>query len=205
MATPSWRVGAFADRFPQEARGIGVSHAVEAAANDMLYAAAGVVRPGAIGDAAYGCPSMATPCDGPSPGCCSASACGRTSVDTCCDRGTCSGNIERGSDFEDLYPELDRRLDAQHALAAAIRDINADPDVADVASAIEEAMVLSEDELLALYAPQVPAKPLPDGSPAPARCPICGAAVCPTCGCTCECCDAAFELDSEETPAAPAE
>lgn len=199
MAGPSWRVGAFAERFPQEARDFGRLYALEACASDMLYGSAGMARPGSISDASCGVTCGPYPVDMP-PGCCAVTACGRSAIDTCCDRGTCCG-CGQGSDFDELYPEFDKASDAAHARAAAARDILADQDVADVAAAMAELTGMSDDELVQLYAPQVPAKPLPSGDPAPARCPICGAAVCPVCQCTCECCDSAIE---NEEPAAVA-
>ena len=181
-----WRVGAFAERFPSEARDFGRAHKDEALANARLYATAGGARPGSL-----------LICDGPlqyvngmTTGCCQQAPCSTEGLDTCCARGTCTEGGPDEDAFEQAYPDADAELDGAHAFAAALRDILADPNVDDVAGAMAQAMDLDEQEALAaLYVPAVPAKKMPDGSDAPARCPICGALVCPTCGSTCECCD----------------
>jgi hypothetical protein len=190
MATISWTPGAFAERHPSEARQVGRLHALQLAAACMLFERAGVVPPGAIGESLYGCgPSWPTPYpyDGPPRGCCGATRC--AGDDTACGRGTCmecSGLDE--SSFEATYPDQAAKLCEDNAFAAAVRDILADPDVANAGPALKQAQKLAEaGELAALYAPAPPAKKLPDGSEGPARCQICLATVCPSCGCGCCC------------------
>jgi hypothetical protein len=202
MAKPTWRVGAFAERYPQEARDFGRLCKLEAVAGRMLYESAGVVRSGAIGDASYGAPpSHCGPCGpGDAPAGCCGSPCARGG-DSCCDRGSCTSCGPREDDFAAMYPEASAALDEGHALSAAIRDVLTDPDLEDVGGAISTATTMaSKGELATLYAPAVPAKKLPTGEDAPARCPVCGATVCPTCGCSCSCCPSAHE-----TPAPAAE
>lgn len=196
MASLSWRVGAFAERFPVEARELGRYHKLEAVANGMLFESAGAVRAGAIGDAAHGCLSTPYPCDGQPPGCCGALRCSSFG-DSCCDRSTCTRCGPHEEEFAAIHPEAAAQLDAAHAHAAAVRDILTDPDVEDIVAALEEASRLTKAGKLAkAYAPQTPAKKLPSGADAPARCPVCGAAVCPTCGCSCACVSSAHTKPS---------
>ncbi len=198
MAKPTWRVGAFAERYPGPARDIGRAHKLELVANRMLYASAGVVAESAIHNASYG--DLCSPCaPGEAPrGCCSGPPC-LAAMDSCCARGTCLCGAEADG-FEDIYGDAVKGLANGHAFAAALRDILTDPDVDDVSGAVSTAISLAESgKVGALYAPQVPAKKLPDGSDAPARCPVCGCAVCPTCGDPCACVPGAFQK-----PAAPA-
>lgn len=193
MPSPSWRVGAFAERYPQEARDIGRACAMEAAANRMLYAGAGVVRQGAIMDAMYGC-QPCTPGAAPA-GCCGSVMCTGGVTDSCCQRGTCAHCGPGEYDFDAIYTEQAHDLHEHHAYAAAVRDVLTDPDVEDVGSALDEVSKL-HGKLAPFYAPAVPAKKLPDGSDAPARCPICGCTICSACGCSCECCSSAHEKPS---------
>lgn len=184
MAKPTWRIGAFAERSPSPARDIGRTHKLELVANRLLYATAGVAEPRALLDSCYG-GSIAGP-DGTVRGCCGAAPC-PGAVDSACARGTCVCGLEADG-FEDIYPDAVRALANSHAFGAALRDILTDPDVDDVAEAISTALSLYEGgKLAALYAPAVPAKKMPDGSDAPARCPICGAVVCATCQHPCAC------------------
>lgn len=201
MATVSWRIGAFAERYPSDARDLGRSHAMEAASNRLLYATAGVMRAGAVSDALYGItvPMSSQASDRP-PGCCGPTQCQRGQVDSCCDRSTCAGCGPAESDFDAIYEEVAAQLDEAHAFAAAIRDILTDPDVEDTGASISEATALHSDgALAALYGPSAPAKKMPDGSTATARCPICGCAVCPSCGCSCECCSSAHSRTSDQS------
>lgn len=195
MPTISWRAGAFAERYPGEARDFGRTCKLERDAARLLYENAGVVGPSAIYSAAYGPPC--SPCDTPR-GCCGA-PCARGG-DSCCDRATCSNCGPREDEFAALYPEIAARLDNGHAFSAAVRDILTDPDLEDVGGALAQAATLAaKGQLAALYAPVVPAKKLPSGEAAPARCPCCGATVCPTCGCSCSCCPSAHEKPAHET------
>lgn len=191
-----WRVGAFAEQFPDEARTLGRVYAMECAANSMLYDAAGQVRPGAIQDAC--CGGMMVASSGSAMGCCADSPCD-DEADSSCSRGTCDCDEAKGGDgFEAIYPEADAAIDESRALAAAIRDILADDQVADVPAAMDQARVLyAEGHLSDLYTPSVPAKKLPDGADAPAKCPICGCCACPTCGCSCCCCDGKIEMNQD--------
>jgi hypothetical protein len=199
MSAPAWRVGAFAERYPNVARDIGRTHKVEAVAARLLYETAGVASSSAVSDAGYGGPYMsAGPGESPR-GCCGA-PCATANTDSACSRGTCEHCGPAESDFAAIYPEAAQEMDACHAFGAAVRDILADPDVEDVAGAIEQAMSLHAKGALAkLYAPHAPAKKMPDGSNAPARCPICGATVCPSCGCSCCCVASAHEKPAAET------
>jgi hypothetical protein len=200
MPAPFWRPGAFAERYPSQARDVGRAHKLEAVANRLLFATAGVVDPHRIHNASYG--DVCSPCaPGEAPRGCCGSPCLTQGADSCCARGSCAHCGPGEDDFAAIYPKAVRELDACHAYAAALRDILTDPDVEDVAGAVAQATQLHEKgKLAALYAPQAPAKKLPSGETAPARCPVCGATVCPTCGCSCECCSSAHE----KKPAAPA-
>jgi hypothetical protein len=199
MAKPTWRVGAFAERYPGPARDVGRAHKLELVANRMLYASAGVVDPNRLANAAYGDPTCAPCAPGEmARGCCNGPPCA-PGMDTCCARGTCLCGAEADG-FEDIYPDAGKQLANAHAFGAALRDLLTDPDEGDVAGAISTATALFESgKLAALYAPQVPAKKMPDGSDAPARCPVCGCTVCPTCGDPCACVPGAMKK-----PAAPA-
>ena len=57
---------------------------------DVTWSLGDGLRPGSIADASFGVACGPFPVDGPPPGCCAATACGRSAIDTCCDRGTCS-------------------------------------------------------------------------------------------------------------------
>lgn len=187
MAQPTWQVGAFASRYPRSAQNVGRALKEQAAAMRLLYATAGVTSDSAISDSGYG--YIAGPYDPGMPprGCCGAPPCpSGQAVDSCCSRGTCSCQ-EGADDFAAMYPEVIAELDGRAALAAAVRDILTDPDVEDVGAALESARAMDgKGQLVEAYAPAVPAKPLPSGDPAPARCPICGATQC-ACGCFCAC------------------
>ena len=188
MAAPSWRVGAFSQRYPQAAMEIGRAHAMHARACGMLYDTAGTVPESAF---------VYTPMTGE---CCGGAACedaARVERKTCCSMGTCCGCGPGDDDIEAVYPQMTVIVDEGHALEAAQRDILADPDVEDIPGAISEARDLaSKGKLAAYYVPASPAKKLPDGSDAPKVCPVCGCAPCPACGCTCECCDSVAHDDS---------
>lgn len=204
MATLLWQPGAFAERHPDEARRIGDAHALEAAAIGLLFDNAGVVGQYDISRATS--PQVIYP-EGPYPSsgspsegrlACCEGPCAR-STDSCCNRGSCSCDVDEDA-FEAVYPETMAAVDNAHALQAALRDILADPAVEDVAGAVSQAQQLAKKgSLAAAYAPAPPAKKLPSGEDAPARCPICLAVVCPDCGCCCSCCDSAVEV---EEPAA---
>jgi hypothetical protein len=189
MATPLWTVGAFAARYPRAAMSVGRALKEQTSARRLLYATAGVTSDSAITDSCYGY-GVPQPCDGSPPvGCCGAPPCPGTSqgIDSACARGTCCC-AEGEDDFAGVYPEAIAELDNGTALAAALRDILTDPDVEDVGAAVEQARGLAaKGQLAALYAPAVPAKPLPSGEAAPARCPVCGCTACPTCGDLCSC------------------
>lgn len=202
MATTTvWVIGAFAARYPRAAMNVGRALKEQGAALRLLYATAGVTSDGAISDSAYGYVSTPYPCDGPPRGCCGSPPCpSGPGVDSACSRGTCCC-AEGEDDFAAIYPEVVQDLDAATALGAAMRDILTDPSVQDVGAAVEQARKLhAKGQLVALYAPAVPAKPLPSGEPAPARCPICGATACPACGDAC-CCVLSAQPDVE-TPEA---
>jgi hypothetical protein len=192
-----WQPGAFAGRHPDEARRLGDAHALEAAALGVLFDNAGVaglyeISREASPEVTYprndpGADGVLTCCDSP---------CGRES-DTSCNRGTCCCDVDDDA-FEAVYPDAMTAVDNGHALQAALRDILADPAVEDVGGAIAQAQQLAKRGALAeYYAPASPAKKLPDGSDAPARCPICLAMVCPDCGCACSCCDSSVESTVE--------
>lgn len=202
-----WKVGAFQRAFPNVARQIGNQHALEGAACEVMFATAGACSEGQIDRETYPVtgdvypPGYCTSSTVPVRGCCGAAPC--APGENACARGTCS--CDEGEDsFAETFPDAKAALDNAHALAAAMRDILADPDVEDVAGAQAVAMRLAKaGTLAALYVPASPAKPLPDGSPAPARCPICGAVVCPSCGCSCSCVSGA--VDDAEDAAEPPE
>lgn len=195
MPSLLWRPGAFADRHPRSALDIGRHHKVEAAANRLLFDTAGVTSDQAIVDAQYGYAPTPYPCDGPPRGCCGSPPCPSNAqgVDTSCSRGTCTCGTGEDA-FSAVYPEAAAALEESHALAAAYRDILTDPDVEDVGSALDQAQALAaKGQLAALYAPATPAKKLPSGADAPARCPICGCTVCMACGCSCSCVPSSHE------------
>lgn len=200
-----WRVGAFADRYPRAAQDVGRALKAQAGALRLLYSTAGATSDSAIVDSAYGYPPSYGPCtpsDVPR-GCCGTPPCPghAQGVDSACARGTCCC-AEGDEDFAAIYPEAAAELDNAAAFAAALRDINADPDVSDVGAAVDQARALfTKGKLAAAYAPAVPAKPLPSGAPAPARCPICGASCCPACG---DCCCCVTSEHPEEMPTDPA-
>lgn len=203
MATPLWRVGAFADRYPRAAQNVGRALKEQSSALRMLYSTAGVTSDSAITDSAYGGPYPVQPADGRPVGCCGSPPCPGMGqgIDSACARGTCCC-AEGEDDFASIYPAAAAELDGAAALGAALRDILTDPDVEDVGAAIQQAMTLhAKGQIAAPYAPAVPAKPLPSGAPAPARCPICGASACPACGDAC-CC--AMSEHPDELPADPA-
>jgi hypothetical protein len=154
MPTPTWRVGAFADRF-SEARELGYCAQTESRALEALYATAGQ----------------------------------RTVLSMpCCDGPCCCPKPPDEDAFVGAYPDVAKSMVEARAFGAAVRDILADPDLEDVAGAIDIATALRDaGQLAALYAPAVPTKKLPDGSDAPARCPICGAVACEECGRCCSC------------------
>ena len=203
MAKLSWTVGAFSRAYPRAAMSVGRALKEQASALRLLYATAGVTSDSAITDSCYGySPQPCNPGDAPR-GCCGSPPCPGPSqgIDSACSRGTCCC-AEGSEDFAAIYPEAAADLDNASAFAAALRDINADPDVSDVAEAVEQARTLfAKGQLAKLYTPQVPAKPLPSGEPAPARCPICGAACCSGCGDCCSCC-MSEQPDDEPAPAA---
>lgn len=191
MPTPTWRVGAYAERYPGPARDVGRAHKAELVAARMLYEGAGVMNPSAMTDACYGGVQACAPGE-MARGCCGSPCSGG---DSCCDRGTCCNCGPGEDDFSAVYPDAQAALEEGHALSAAIRDILTDPDLEDVGSAIDQAVSMAgKGQLAALYGPQVPAKKMPSGDPAPARCPICGATVCPTCECCCACVPSQHEM-----------
>jgi hypothetical protein len=185
MADVTWRIGAFASQYPQEAKILGRGYALEDEAAEQLFETAGQVPQGSIQDALCG-GTVYSPSGSPE-GCCGSTPCAMDGTDTACARGTCCC-ADDDEAFEAIYPEIGVAMAEGRALAAAVRDILTDPDIEDVAAPIAAARELAAaGQLAILYAPAVPAKKLPDGTDAPARCPICGACTCPTCGCTCCC------------------
>lgn len=189
MPQPTWQVGAFAARYPRAAQNIGRALKEQAAAMRLLYATAGVTADSAITDSAYGYISGPPYDPGMPPrGCCGSPPCpAGQGIDSCCSRGTCACQ-EGDDDFAAMYPEVVAELDGQTAFGAAVRDILTDPDVEDVGAAVDVSRSMADkDQLAAFYIPTVPAKPLPNGEDAPARCPICGATQCAACGCFCTC------------------
>jgi hypothetical protein len=178
MATLLWRVGAFAQRFPDAAQQIGRAHALHARAARALYDTAGTA------------PESSFTCCFTGECCGSGDCCGEQG--TCCAAGCCSCCRPDEDDLEVAYPQMDAAIDEAHALEAAQRDILTDPDVEDIPAAMTQAQDLAaKGKLSAYYVPASPAKKMPDGSDAPACCPICGCKPCPACGCCCECCDSA--------------
>jgi hypothetical protein len=190
--TPSWRVGAFAQRYPRAAMDIGRAHAMHARACGMLYDTAGTALESSFRNEPLtgACCGGADCCDG-----------AQTVPSSCCAAGVCCGCGPGDDDVEAVYPAITVAVDEAHALEAAQRDILTDPDVEDVPAAMSQAVELaSQGKLSAFYVPVSPAKKMPDGSDAPACCPICGCNPCPACGCCCECCDSAPKPAAEDDP-----
>lgn len=191
MADLLWRVGAFAERYPRIAAQIGTTYALASRAMAMLHASAGTVPENTIrfpvGPAVAG-PGEAAPM-------CCVPGCGQREG-TCCSMGCCSRCGPEPDGVEMAYPAQDAAVDNGRAFEAALRDIDADLEVEDVAAAKSQAFELYRaGDLADEYVPRPPARELPDGGTPPAICPICGCTACPMCGCTCECADYAVEVE----------
>jgi hypothetical protein len=180
-----WRIGCFAERNPRAAAEIGRANALAARACRALFDTAGTA------------PESSFLYPVPAPECCGEPGC--TEAGTCCAAGCCATCRPDEDDFEMIHGEADAQMDEGQAFAAACRDILTDPDLEDTAGAMQTAREMTARGTLgAYYAPRSPAKPMPDGSKAPAMCPVCGMKACPACGCTCCCCDSAVEQDAAD-------